>query len=62
MICEGCAEVADNNRYYLDNDPAAVEKWGFDPHPENCGCYCQHRYPRAWESMFSTPQPEDTDV
>lgn len=52
VICTKCAELADINRFDFDGGDTT-----FWAHPENCGCYCQHRPPQEWEAQFSVEQP-----
>lgn len=55
MICKPCKKAAKKTRKSRDESPASF--WVF-PHPEACGCPCQHEPAQEWQKMFSVERPK----
>ncbi len=55
MICQPCIDAAEYNRFEHDKFP---DDPLWNTHPENCGCYCQHRPPKDWDAMYSVERPD----
>lgn len=64
MVCSECRAIAATNRVRYDSlqelgkeHPHYGDKKYILKHPKGCGCTCQHRKPKEWDSMFSVEQP-----
>lgn len=55
-VCVECHKAGNTNRKSYDLNPSA-EVHVFVPHPDKCGCPCQHNLPESWEKNFLTEQP-----
>lgn len=58
MICKKCRKAAKKNRKIFTEHGWVPRCCPMKPHPENCGCPCQHRVPTQWEDMFSVERPK----